>query len=122
MLNLIESIAIEREARNKRDREIVAAREAGLSYAAIGRIFLLSGANVKDRIDRFHRRRNISESADPFMKLSPKTSRLLKDHDLSTIEAVVDAYRRNQLLAIREFGYKRLREVERSFPVQEDTC
>ncbi len=110
----------EREARFERDKGIVAAREEGLSYAAIGRMFKLSGANIKDRIDRFHRKRIIAESLDPFLKLSPKTFKLLQAHGLSTIEGVVEAYRSNQLLTIRDFGCKRLREVEKWFPVSKN--
>ncbi len=120
MTNLIDLIQREREARFERDKGIVAAREEGLSYAAIGRMFKLSGANIKDRIDRFHRKRIIAESLDPFLKLSPKTFKLLQAHGLSTIEGVVEAYRSNQLLTIRDFGCKRLREVEKWFPVSKN--
>lgn len=117
MTNLIDLIQREREARFERDKAIVAAREGGLSYAAIGKMFQLSGANIKDRIDRFHRKRIIAESLDPFVKLSPTTSKLLQAHGLTTIDGVVAAYHRNQLLNIHNFGRKRLREVEKWFPV-----
>jgi len=117
MVGLIESIALEKEARYQRDKEIVAARESGLSYASIGRVFQLSGANVKNRIERFYRKQKISESADPFQKLSPITTKLLYSHGLSTIESVVAAYNQKQLLSIRNFGMKRLKEVRTFFPV-----
>ncbi len=120
MLNLIETIAIEKEARYERDQRIFAAHESGLSYAAIGRMFELSGSNVKDRIERLRRRQKIHESNDPFVKLAPKTFNLLEAHGLLTIEKVVDAYSKNKLLNIREFGCKRLREVEKWFPVSKN--
>lgn len=115
----MDKYSIERDARAKRDKKIVAAREYGLSYAAIGRMFQLSGSNVKDRIDRFHKKQKISEGVDPFLKLSPKTFKLLQSHGLSTIEAIVDAYRRNQLLTIRDFGCKRQKEIGKWFPVKQ---
>ena len=54
MSGLCDQITTEREARRKRDQEIVAAWDVGQSYAAIGRAFQMSGDNAKDRIERFH--------------------------------------------------------------------
>lgn len=108
----------ERSARDRRDQQIAAARESGQSYAAIGRAFKMSGDNVKDRIARLHQKERINESDDPFVKLAPQTLRLLQAQGLLTVETVVDAYQRNELYGIRDFGAKRLREVEKWFPVR----
>jgi len=70
--DLCDQITKEREARRKRDQKIVAAWDAGQSYAAIGRAFRMSGDNVKDRIERFHRNKRIHESIGPFVKLTPE--------------------------------------------------
>ena len=118
MSGLCDQITREREARRKRDQEIVAAREAGQSYAAIGRAFQMSGDNVKDRIERFHRNKRMHESIDPFVKLTPRTLRLLHGEGLTTVEKVVEVYRRNELFRIRNFGKKSLREIEKWFPVK----
>ena len=118
MSDLCDQITKEREARRKRDQEIVAAWDAGQSYAAIGRAFRMSGDNVKDRIERFHRDKRIHESIDPFVKLTPRTFRLLRREGLATVEKVVDIYRRNELFGIRNFGTKSLREIEKWFPVK----
>ena len=120
MSDLCDQITKEREARRKRDQEIVAALEAGQSYAAIGRAFQMSGDNVKDRIERFHRNKRIHESIDPFVKLTPRTLRLLCGEGLTTVEKVVDVYRRSELFSIRNFGIKSLREIEKWFPVKPD--
>lgn len=118
MPGLCEQITPEREARRKRDQKIVAAREAGQSYAAIGRAFQMSGDNVKDRIDQFHQNKRKHESIDPFVKLTPRTLRLLHEEGLATIEKVVEVYRRNELFSIPKFGTKSLREIEVWFPVK----
>ena len=118
MSGLCDQITREREARRKRDQEIVAAREAGQSYAAIGRAFQMSGDNVKDRIERFHRNKRMHESIDPFVKLTPRTLRLLHGEGMTTVEKVVEVYRRNELFRIRNFGKKSLREIEKWFPVK----
>ena len=118
MYDLCAQIAKEREARRKRDQKIVAAWDAGQSYAAIGRAFRMSGDNVKDRIKRFHRDKLIHESIDPFVKLTPRTLRLLHGEGLTTVEKVVEVYRRNELFRIRNFGKKSLREIETWFPVK----
>jgi DNA-directed RNA polymerase alpha subunit len=118
MSGLCDQITREREARRKRDQEIVAAREAGQSYAAIGRAFQMSGDNVKDRIERFHRNKRMHESIDQFVKLTPRTLRLLHGEGLTTVEKVVEVYRRNELFRIRNFGKKSLREIEKWFPVK----
>lgn len=117
MGDCMDEYSIERDARAERDKKIVEARDSGLSYAAIGRMFQLSSSNVKNRIDRYHRKQRILKSDDPFVKLAPKTLKLLHAHGLSTIDAVVEAYRRNQLLKFREFGRKRLKEIEKWFSV-----
>lgn len=117
MSDMCDRITKEREARRKRDQEIVAAWDTGQSYAAIGRAFLMSGDNVKDRIERFNRNKRIHESIDPFVKLTPRTLRLLRREGLATVEKVVDIYRRNELFSIRNFGTKSLREIEKWFPV-----
>lgn len=117
MGDCMDEYSIKRDVRAERDKKIVEARDSGLSYAAIGLMFQLSSSNVKNRIDRYHRKQQVLESDDPFVKLAPKTFKLLQTHGLSTIDAVVEAYRRNQLLNIREFGRKRLREIEKWFPV-----
>ncbi len=113
----MDAYSIERDALAERDKRIVEARDSGLSNAAIGRMFQLSRSNVKNRIDRFHKKRIIAESLDPFVKLSPKTFKLLQAHGLTTIDEVVAAYHRNQLLKIHDFGRKRLKEIEKWFPV-----
>jgi|GEM_PF-1430302 len=118
MSGLCDQITTEREARRKRDQEIVAAWEAGQSYAVIGRAFRMSGDNVKDRIERFHRNKRMHESIDPFVKLTPRTLRLLRGEELTTVEKVVEVYRRNELFRIRNFGKKSLREIEKWFPVK----
>jgi len=118
MSGLCDQITREREARRKRDQEIVAAREAGQSYAAIGRAFQMSGDNVKDRIERFHQNKRMHESIDPFVKLTPRTLRLLHEEGLTTVEKVVEVYRRNELFSIRNFGTKSLREIDTWFPVK----
>ena len=118
MSGLCEQITPEREARRKRDQEIVAAREAGQSYAAIGRAFRMSDDNVKDRIERFHRNKRMHESIDPFVKLTPRTLRLLRGEELTTVEKVVEVYRRNELFSIHNFGTKSLREIEKWLPVK----
>ena len=120
MSDLCDQITKEREARRKRDQEIVAAWDAGQSYAAIGRAFRMSGDKVKDRIERFHRNKRIHESIDPFVKLTPRTLRLLRGEGLTTVEKVVDIYRRNELFGTRNFGIKSLREIEKWFPVKPD--
>ncbi len=51
-MGMLEKISQDQERRRERDRRIVAARESGQSYAAIGREFGLSAGNVKDRIKR----------------------------------------------------------------------
>lgn len=117
MPDYIDRYSIEREARARRDKKIVAARESGLSFAEIARMFQMSGGNVKDRITRFHRMEQVRLSDDPFEKLSPKTLRLLQVNGLLTVEKILEAYHRNELYSIREFGAKRLREVEKWFPV-----
>jgi len=106
MSGLCDQITREREARRKRDQEIVAAREAGQSYAAIGRAFQMSGDNVKDRIERFHRNKRMHESIDPFVKLTPRTLRLLHGEGLTTVEKVVEVYRRNELFSYSQFRKK----------------
>jgi len=106
MSGLCDQITREREARRKRDHEIVAAREAGQSYAAIGRAFQMSGDNVKDRIERFHRNKRMHESIDPFVKLTPRTLRLLHGEGLTTVEKVVEVYRRNELFSYSQFRKK----------------
>jgi DNA-directed RNA polymerase alpha subunit len=118
MSGLCDQITTEREVRRKRDQEIVAARETGQSYAAIGRAFQMSGDNVKDRIERFHQNKRMHESIDPFAKLTPRTLRLLHGEELTTVEKVVEVYRRNELFSIRNFGTKSLREIETWFPVK----
>ena len=118
MSDLCDQITKEREARRKRDQEIVAAWDAGQSYAAIGRAFRMSGDNVKDRIERFHRNKRMHESIDPFVKLTPRTLRLLHEEGLATVEKVVEVYRRNELFSIRNFGTKSLREIDTWFPVK----
>lgn len=120
MSDLCDQITKEREARIKRDQEIVAAWDTGPSYAAIGRAFRMSGDNVKDRIERFHRNKRIHESFDPFVKLTPRTFRLLLGEGLTTVEKVVDVYLRNEFFSIRNFGTKSLREIEKWFPVKPD--
>jgi len=115
---LCAQITKEREARRKRDQKIVAAWDAGQSYTAIGRAFRMSGDNVKDRIERFHRDKRIHESIDPFVKLTPRTFRLLLGEGLTTVEKVVDVYLRNELFSIRNFGTKSLMEIEKWFPVK----
>ena len=121
MSDLCAQITKEREARRKRDQKIVAAWwDAGQSYAAIGRAFRMSGDNIKDRIERFHRDKRIHESIDPFVKLTPRTLRLLLGEGLTTVEKVVDVYLRNELRSIRNFGTKSLREIEKWFPVKPD--
>ena len=120
MSDLCAQITKEREACRKRDQKIVAAWDAGQSYAAIGRAFRMSGDNVKDRIERFHRDKRIHESIDPFVKLPPRTLRLLLGEGLTTVEKVVDVYLRNELRSIRNFGTKSLREIEKWFPVKPD--
>lgn len=120
MYDLCAQIAKEREVRRKRDQKIVAAWDAGQSYAAIGRAFRMSGDNVKDRIKRFHRDKRIHESIDPFVKLTPRTLRLLRGEGLTTVEKVVDVYLRNELRSIRNFGTKSLQEIEKWFPVKPD--
>ena len=120
MYDLCAQIAKEREARRKRDQKIVAAWDAGQSYAAIGRAFRMSGDNVKDRIKRFHRDKRIHESLDPLVKLTPRTLRLLLGEGLTTVEKVVDVYLRNELRSIRNFGTKSLQEIEKWFPVKPD--
>ena len=120
MYDLCAQISKEREARRKRDQKIVAAWDAGQSYAAIGRAFRMSGDNVKDRIMRFHRDKRIHESIDPFVKLTPRTLRLLRGEGLTTVEKVVDVYLRNELRSIRNFGTKSLQEIEKWFPVKPD--
>lgn len=106
MSGLCDQITREREARRKRDHEIVAAREAGQSYAAIGRAFQMSGDNVKDRIERFHRNKRMHESIDPFVKLTPRTLRLLHGEGMTTVEKVVEVYRRNELFSYSQFRKK----------------
>jgi len=118
MSGLCDQITTEREARRKRDQEILAARETGQSYAAIGRVFRMSGDNAKDRIERFHQNKRMHESIDPFVKLTPRTLRLLHGEGLTTVEKVVEVYRRNELFSIRNFGTKSLREIETWFPVK----
>lgn len=118
MYDLCAQITKEREARRKRDQKIVAAWDAGQSYAAIGRAFRMSGDNVKDRIERFHRDKRIHESIDPFVKLTPRTLRLLRGEGLTTVEKVVDVYLRNELRSIRNFGTKSLMEIEKWFPLK----
>jgi DNA-directed RNA polymerase alpha subunit len=118
MSGLCDQVTREREARRKRDQDIVAAREAGQSYAAIGRAFQMSGDNVKDRIERFHRNKRMHENIDPFVKLTPRTLRLLHGEELRTVEKVVEVYRKNELFSIRNFGKKSLREIETWFPVK----
>jgi len=104
--DLCDQITKEREARRKRDQEIVAAWDAGQSYAAIGRAFRMSGDNVKDRIERFHRNKRMHESIDPFVKLTPRTLRLLHGEGLTTVEKVVEVYRRNELFSYSQFRKK----------------
>ena len=118
MSGLCDQITTEREVRRKRDQEILAARETGQSYAAIGRAFRMSGDNANDRIERFHRNKRMHESIDPFVKLTPRTLRLFHREGLTTVEKVVEVYRRNELFRIRNFGTKSLREIETWFPVK----
>jgi len=114
----LDQTSAERAARDRRDQQIAAARESGQSYAAIGRMFQMSGDNAKDRIARLHQKERIRKSDDPFVKLAPRTLGLLQAQGLLTVEKVVDAYQRNELYSIRDFGTKRLREVEKWFPVK----
>ncbi|OGT16932.1 MAG: hypothetical protein A2342_06835 [Gallionellales bacterium RIFOXYB12_FULL_54_9] len=58
------------------------------------------------------------ESIDPFVKLTPRTLRLLHEEGLTTVEKVVEVYRRNELFSIRNFGTKSLREIDTWFPVK----
>ena len=118
MSDPLDQISKDRSARDRRDQQIAAARRSGLSYAAIGRMFKMSGDNVKDRIARLHQKERIHKSDNPFVKLTPQTLRLLQAQGLLTVERVVDAYQKNELYGIRNFGTKRLREVEKWFPVE----
>lgn len=116
-MGILEKIKRDRERRRERDRRIVAAHESGQTYAAIGREFGVSGANVKARIERYFRARRKEQSDDPFVKLSSRTLKILQQEGLTTVEKVVERYRRNELLCIRNFGRKSLREIEKCFPV-----
>ena len=78
----------------------------------------MSGDNVKDSIERFHQNKQMPESIDPFVKLTPRTLRLLRGEELTTVEKVVEVYRRNELFSIRNFGKKSLGEIEKWFPVK----
>ena len=118
MSDPLDQISKDRSARDRRDQQIAAARRSGLSYAAIGRMFKMSGDNVKDRIARLHQKERVHKSDNPFVKLTPQTLRLLQAQGLLTVEKVVDAYKKNELYGIRNFGTKRLREVEKWFPVK----
>lgn len=118
MSDPLDQISKDRSARDRRDQQIAAARRSGLSYAAIGRMFKMSGDNVKDRIARLHQTERVHKSDNPFVKLTPQTLRLLQAQGLLTVERVVDAYQKNELYGIRNFGTKRLREVEKWFPVK----
>lgn len=116
MSDPLDQISKDRSARDRRDQQIAAARRSG--YAAIGRMFKMSGDNVKDRIARLHQKERVHKSDNPFVKLTPQTLRLLQAQGLLTVEKVVDAYQKNELYGIRNFGTKRLRDVEKWFPVK----
>ena len=120
-MDILEKIRRDRERRRERDQKIVAAREAGQTYAAIGRQFTLSGENVKARIDRYFREKRREESDDPFVKLSSRTLKILQREGLVTIDKVLALHRHNKLLCIRGFGRKSLREVEKWFHVARAT-
>jgi|JI10StandDraft_1071094.scaffolds.fasta_scaffold1046861_2 hypothetical protein len=49
-----------------------------------------------------------------FARLTPRTTRLLLDQGLTTVQRVIEQYPLG-LLDIHGFGYKSLREVERCF-------
>ncbi len=51
---------------------------------------------------------------DDFAALTPRTAKLLVGQGLSTAQQVIDRYP-EALLAIRGFGYKSLREIERCY-------
>lgn len=112
-MDILEKIRRDRERRCERDRQIVTAREAGQTYAAIGRQFNLSGENVKARIDRYFREKRNEESDDPFVKLGSRTLKTLQREGLMTVDKVLELHRRNELLCIHGFGRKSLREVEK---------
>ena len=115
---MLERINRERELRRQRDQKIVEAWELGESYVAIGRAFDLSRDNVKDRIERYYREQEREKSSNPFDKLTSRTLKILQHENITTIAKVVDKYQRNELLSIRYFGCKSLREIEEWFPVK----
>jgi transposase len=114
-MGMLEKISQDQERRRERDRRIVAARESGQSYAAIGREFGLSAGNVKDRIKRYFREQQKAASDDPFVKLSSRTLKILQREGLMTADRVFRLYRRNELLCLHGFGTKSLREIEKWF-------
>lgn len=117
MSDPLDQISKDRSARDRRDQQIAAARRSGLSYAAIGRMFKMSGDNVKDRIARLHQKERKAQSDNSFVKLTPQTLRLLQAQGLLTVERVVDAYQKMSSMASGILE-RRLREVEKWFPVK----
>jgi len=53
-------------------------------------------------------------SADDFAALTPRTAKLLLGQGLTTSQQIIERYPEG-LLAIRGFGFKSLREIERCF-------
>jgi len=120
-IEMLERINRERELRRQRDQKIVEAWELGESYVAIGRTFGMSRDNAKNRIERYYREQQRQKSSNPFDKLSSRTLKILQHENITTISMVVDKYQLNELLSIRNFGCKSLREIEMLFPVSRST-
>ena len=122
---MLERINRERELRRQRDQKIVEAWELGESYVAIGRTFGMSRDNAKNRIERYYREQQRQKSSNPFVLTTcvrlRSSLKILQHENITTISMVVDKYQRNELLSIRNFGCKSLREIEMLFPVSRST-
>jgi len=111
----MESIATQRLHRRKRDEAMIAAHAAGKTYAEIAREFGVSSSLVSQRIQYTLRQQQIEQSTDPFERIQPHTARVLKLAGLDTVEQVLEKYFAEELLQIRGFGRKALRDVEKHF-------
>lgn len=116
---VLDKYAQERAERQKRDLKIVAAREAGQSYAQIAAAFRLSSDNIKKRIERHYEARRREQSTDPFDKISLRLHTYLLKANLTTVDAVVKLYRSKELFRMRNFGGKSFNEIEEWFPIKQ---